>query len=202
MTCPQPFERLGIFTIIVFGELTLGVINGIIEVHPLTIATWINFVLALSLVFGLWWIFFTMIARREAKKNFARASLLELSYIPALVALGFLAAGFPSFFSADDNATVQHLFGYGITIFLTFVSLMIGLLEFPSEFNEIIKPMRISIFITGLVFLLLSFIKLQLTAVGYLITAVVLLNIEIVYLNFVYNRQLDRRGMKPTDEQA
>ncbi|MEJ6980076.1 low temperature requirement protein A [Pedobacter sp. P351] len=194
------FERLGLFTIIIFGELMLGVIDGISEVSVLNFSVWLNFALAVGLVFGLWWIFFTMIARREAKKNFARASLLELLYIPALVALSFIAAGFPSFFHAAESHTVQHLFAYGITVFLICISLMIGLLEFPQEFNEIIKRMQLSIFITGIVFLPLSFINLQLSSTGFLITTIVLLNLEIIYLNFVYYRQLDRKGLQPSDE--
>jgi low temperature requirement protein LtrA len=194
------FERLGLFTIIIFGELVLGVVNGMVEVTKLDFATWLNFGLAVGLVFGLWWIFFTMIARREAKKNFARASLLELLYIPALIALGFLAAGFPTFFVAVDSYALQHLFGYGIAAFLACISLMIGLLGFPAEFDTIIRRMRLSIFITAILFLALSVMKLRLSSTGYLITAIVLQNLEIIYLNFVYYRQLDRLGIAPSDE--
>lgn len=196
------FERLGLFTIIVFGELMLGIIDGISELPVLDSSAWLNFALAVGLVFGLWWIFFTMIARREAKKNFARASLLELLYIPALVALSLIAAGFPSSFNAAESHNMQHLFGYGIAIFLICISLMIGLLEFPSEFDEIIKPMRLSIFLAGMIFMLLSFAKLSFSSTEYFIVAVILLNLEILYLNYVYYRQLDRKGVQPSDEQA
>jgi low temperature requirement protein LtrA len=193
------FERLGLFTIIVFGELVLGVVNGIIEIEVLDFSAWLNFALAISLVFALWWIFFTMIARREAKKNFARASLLELLYIPALIALSFLAAGFPSYFR--EAHSVQSLFGYSIAAFLLCISLLIGLLEYPEVFGDIIKPMRLSILITAVVFMVLTW-SFKLSETGYLWFAVIILNIEIGYLNFVYYRKLSKEGLAPSDEQS
>jgi low temperature requirement protein LtrA len=196
------FERLGLFTIIIFGELMLDVIDAIIDLPVLNVSTWLNFALAICLVFSLWWIFFTIIARREAKKNFARASQLELLYIPALIALGLLAAGFPTFFKGPQSYTLQHLFGYGITVFLICISLMIKLLKFPSEFTNILRPMRLSIFLTGLVFLLLGLVKIKLSSMGYLIIAIVLLNIDIFYLNFVYYGELNKKGIPPTDEHS
>jgi low temperature requirement protein LtrA len=196
------FERLGLFTIIVFGELVIGVVNGIIEIAVLDLWAWLNFAFAISLVFGLWWIFFTMIARREAKKNFARASLLELLYIPALISLGLLAAGFPSFFSETSSDSLQDLFGYGIAAFLTCIGLLIGLLDYPKVFDEIIKPMRLSIFITGAVFVVFTLLDFELSQTGFLLCAIVLLNIEILYLNFVYYGKLSKEGIDPPDDQT
>ena len=196
------FERLGLFTIIIFGELALGVVNGTIETDRLLFSTWMNFALAVGLVFSLWWMFFTMIARREAKKNFIRASLLELLYIPALIALGFLAAGFHSFFRTNDSQALQQLFNYGIAVFLICISLMIGLLEFPEEFIEIILPMRLSILVTAFLFILLGFSNLSLSSTAYLILTILVLNIEILFLNFKYYRQLNKKGLAPSEEQA
>ena len=71
-------ERLGLFTIIVFGEVVLGVVNGISSAEKLTFAVWLNFAFALSIVFALWWIFFTLTSNRMAKKGFVNATLLEL----------------------------------------------------------------------------------------------------------------------------
>jgi low temperature requirement protein LtrA len=50
---PSMTERLGLFTIIIFGELVLGVINGVIAVHRVDAMLWTQFVLAISIVFTL-----------------------------------------------------------------------------------------------------------------------------------------------------
>lgn len=196
------FERLGLFTIIIFGELVIGVVNGIIEIAVLDVWAWLNFAFAISLVFGLWWIFFTMIARREAKKNFTRASLLELLYIPALISLGLLAAGFPSFFDETSSGSLQDLFGYGIAAFLICIGLLIGLLDYPKIFDEIIKPMRLSIYITSAVFVVFTLLDFELSETGFLLSAIVVLNIEILYLNFVYYGKLSKEGIDPPDDQT
>lgn len=196
------FERLGLFTIIVFGELMLNIIDAIVAIPSLNASAWVNFVLAIGLIFALWWIFFTMIARREAKKNFARASLLEVLYIPALIALGCLAAGFPAFFRSSEATVMQGLFNYAISVFLMVMSLMIGLLVFPEEFSNIIVPMRLTILAAGLAFLLAALLKPALSPTLYLLLADLLIGAEIIYLNFVYYRELARRGMQPSEDQA
>ncbi|MCB0573295.1 MAG: low temperature requirement protein A [Saprospiraceae bacterium] len=196
------FERLGLFTIIIFGELVLGVVNGITEVEVLDITVWLNFAFAISLVFALWWIFFTMIARRHAKKNFIRASLLELLYIPTLISLGLLAAGFPSFFGEASGSSLQDLFCYGIAIFLICVSLLTGLLEYPEVFDKIKNPMRFSIFFTGVVFAVFPLFDFDLSQPGFLLSAIAILSAEILYLNFVYFRKLSKEGLEHPDDQT
>src|SRR6185295_4263011 len=91
-------ERLGSFTMIVFGEVGWGVVNGISELDLTVGSTWVKLAFALAIVFALWWIFFTMVSNRNAKKAFTNASLLELLSIPALISLGLIAACSTSFF--------------------------------------------------------------------------------------------------------
>jgi low temperature requirement protein LtrA len=50
-------ERLGLFTIILFGEVILGVINGITKFQNLTFYHWLLFIVCILTVFTLWFIF-------------------------------------------------------------------------------------------------------------------------------------------------
>ena len=56
-------ERFGTFTIIVLGEVVLGVVAGLVpaERDGMTIAVGL---LALCIGFGLWWIYFDLVGRR------------------------------------------------------------------------------------------------------------------------------------------
>src|SRR6185436_11102690 len=67
---PNMVERLGLFTIIVFGECVLGVINSITKLEHLDTGVWLNFGLGILVVFALWWIFFSLIADRESQGGF------------------------------------------------------------------------------------------------------------------------------------
>ena len=178
-------ERLGLFTIIVFGELVFGVVNGISEMHVAHLSTWLNFAFAIAIVFALWWIFFTLVSNREAKKGFVNATLLELLYIPTLISLGLTAASFSGLFE-DDNHSLQKVFGYAMTIFFIGISLMMGLLEIPGKFRTIIPSVRISLSITALIFLITTLINVTMDSLYYLLAIIIILVAEIFYLNSLY----------------
>ena len=181
------FERLGLFTIIVFGELVLGVVNGISATHMSDFSAWLNFALALSIVFALWWIFFTLVSNREVKRGFVNATLLELLFIPALISLGLIAVSFSSFFDTHDGThSIHQMFGYAVTTFLTGIALMLGLLVLPTEFRTIKRPVQISLLITALVFLISTVVHINLDKMYYLLGVIVILVIEITYLNSLY----------------
>ena len=185
------FERLGLFTIIVFGELVLGVVNGISAIQELDASAWINFALAISIVFTLWWIFFTLVSRREPKKGFVKASLLELLYVPALIALGLLAVSFTSLFDGhEDFASMRFVFQMAIAVFLISISLMNGLLEFPDNLLKIKRPMQRSLLVVAALFLVTAPLQLHVESMYYLIGVVVLLLLEILYLNSRYYRAI------------
>ena len=190
------FERLGLFTIIVFGELVVGVTNGIsAAAEGESTVDWVTFCLAIALVFTLWWILFTLVARREPKPGLATASLLELLYIPALLALGVIAAGFFTLFDAQHHAVpLQAIFSAAIAAFLMVVNLMLGLLEFPDFITALKGKMRVALAITATIFAGLSVFNLHLPVPYYLALDLLLLGTMILYLNINYFRSLQRVG--------
>jgi len=180
-------ERLGLFTIIVFGEVVLGVVNGISKVNSLNFSVWLNFALAVSIVFALWWIFFAMTSNRNAKTGFVNATLLELLCIPTLMALGLIAARFSYLF--DQNGTGQSpdiIFGSAMAIFLIGISLIMGLLTYAEIFNSIKRPARLSLLVTALVLVAWSFVNVKLETLYYLLVVIVILLAEIIYLTSLY----------------
>ncbi len=184
------FERLGLFTIIVFGELVAGVINGISGIPEPDFVTWLNFALAISIAFALWWIFFTLVSNTEAKKGFLNASLLEILYIPTIISLGLIAVSFAAFFDVHNEIPVQRVFGIGVATFLTCISLMLGLLVFPEKFIILKRPTRISLYLTAFLFLISLLINIRLERVYYLAGVILILVLEIIYLNSLYYRMI------------
>jgi len=186
---PSMSERLGLFTIIVFGEVVLGVVNAISELDLTAISTWLKFAFAIAIVFALWWVFFTMVSNRNAKKGFKNATLLELLYIPGLISLGLIAACFSSLFNADHSFhSLQKVFGYAMTIFFISISLLMGLLETPDKISMIIRPVRISLFFVALVFLFSTLVIFNMDSLYYLLVVIIILVAEILYLNSLYYR--------------
>ena len=193
-------ERLGLFTIIVFGEVVLGVVNGISKVNDLNFSTWLNFALALSIVFALWWIFFAMTSNRNAKTGFVNATLLELLCIPTLMSLGLIAARFSYLFDPKEtDLSLNIIFCSAIATFLTGISLMMGLLIYAEIFNPIKKSARRSLLVTALVLIGWSLVNLKLDTIYHLIAVIVILLVEIIYLtSLYYNLNIDERNKNGT----
>jgi low temperature requirement protein LtrA len=193
------FERLGLFTIIIFGELVIGVVNGVSKIASRHFMDWMNFSLAIIVVFSLWWLFFTFISTRAVKKGFDKASLLELLYIPALISLCLTAACFPSFFITDNAALLQELFGYAIASFLFCIVLIMELLVYPAVFDTIKRPMKLSLLLTAMAFLIFTLLEIQLSVTYYLLVVELILIIEIAFLNYIYYSRLLKEGIDPPE---
>jgi low temperature requirement protein LtrA len=83
-------ERFGAFTIIVLGEVILGVVAGLRVAEPdaMTILTGI---LSLVIGFGLWWIYFDLVGRRMPRASRGTMAAWMLSHLPitgSIVAVG------------------------------------------------------------------------------------------------------------------
>lgn len=183
-------ERLGLFTIIVFGELVLGVVNGISVTHVPDFSAWINFPLALTIVFMLWWIFFTLLSNREAKKGFVKATVLEMLFIPTLISLGVIGACFTSLFETNHGPEfIQRVFGVAVGIFFLGISLMMGLLQYPANVINIVPKVRVSLFIVAGVFLAGSLLIPHLETLYYLVMVIFVITLKILYLNSLYYGQ-------------
>jgi len=180
-------ERMGLFTIIVFGEVVLGVVTGISKTGAKDFNDLFNFALALSIVFALWWLFFTLIANRKVKPGFVKATYLELLYIPALVSLGLVAVSFSAFFDPHvSQFALQQVFGFAVAGFLTAISLMLGLLEIPEFIQPLKRSTRLSLLLTALLFFVSTFIDFRVDITWYLIGVIFILVAEITYLNSRY----------------
>ncbi len=83
-------ERFGLFTIIVLGEVVVGVVTGMSEVtrDALTVLTGL---LGLMIGFGLWWTYFDFVGRRRPRSGWSGVTMWMMSHLP--VAASIAASG-------------------------------------------------------------------------------------------------------------
>ena len=140
---PSMTERMGLFTIIVFGEVILGVVNGVSHLQAINLGMWIPFSLSIAIVFALWWVFFGLISDRSCKKGMLFSFLTELTYIPTLMGLGMTAVAFDGLFGYfhhhDPDQTISFPAGFNaaISLFLTGIFIMLFFLEYPPRFKQL-----------------------------------------------------------------
>jgi low temperature requirement protein LtrA len=98
-------ERFGLFTIIVLGEVVLGVVAGLSGAER-DAKTIITGMLALWMGFGLWWIYFDLVGRRLPRADGGALSNWVLSHLPITGSITAAGAGMVSLIGhAHDGRT-------------------------------------------------------------------------------------------------
>ena len=186
-------ERLGLFTIIVFGEAILGVVNAMNLFNDFVLVEWICFGLGILIVFSLWWIFFSLIADREAKKGFTKGSLVAMVYILTLASLGVIGAAFPGLMNdlrslPEAGSSISRLiYGLSIALFLLSIVLISRFLVYPNDYHKI-KPKLQSLIIAFSVIILTISILVPLALIWYLMLIFLLLLSIIVIITMGWFR--------------
>lgn len=189
---PSMAERLGLLSTIVFGEAILGVVESVGHLAAGHIMAWVRFGLGILIVFALWWISFSVVADREAKKTMWSGYLLLAIYVPALASLGLLGATFPALIerllSKGNSYTspLHMIFGVSIALGLCCISLMGNVLVYPEEYRRFKMVMQPLLIITAGVNLLLMWLFPLLSVFWYLLLVFASLLIVVVVLTRVW----------------
>jgi low temperature requirement protein LtrA len=194
-------ERLGLFTIILFGEVVGGVVYGASANPDFNFNLWLNFGLAILIVFGLWWIFFTLIADLRCTKGFFESYIMILVYIPVLMSLGMTGACFNSLFLHlnEDISKLEKITSFSLCIFLCGIAVITWFLDFPVYLQKYKKRWQIFFFITGILIAVLGLVPIKLPAEIFFIILLFILILLIVEisrgrLNMPVNSKVEEAG--------
>lgn len=96
-------ERFGLLTIIVLGEVVVGVVDGLSESsrNGRTIATG---VIALVIGFGFWWNYFDLVGRRAPRRGALTRGVWNLSHLPMWLFIAATGAGMVSLIEHANDA--------------------------------------------------------------------------------------------------
>jgi low temperature requirement protein LtrA len=192
---PSMVERLGLFTIIVFGEVILGVITGASGIRVLGIKAWACFGTGILIVFALWWIFFSLIADREIQKEYLKWQSISLLYIPTLASLGIVGALFPGLMKTlEDHLhpeyafSIRSLFGVSLSVFLVSIWAISRHLNYPKEYEGSKKILRPTIILAAVVIILITLLAEYIALIYYLIFVFSILLVIIITLTRMWFR--------------
>jgi low temperature requirement protein LtrA len=97
-------ERFGLFTIIVLGEVVLGVVAGLSAAEP-DVKTIVTGMLALWMGFGFWWIYFDLVGRRLPRADGGALSNWVMSHLPITLSITAAGAGMVSLIGHAHDAS-------------------------------------------------------------------------------------------------
>ena len=89
-------ERIGLFTIIVLGEVVVGVVNGISDAEGQTAKTITTGLLGLTIGMGMWWNYFDLLGRRIPAQRGGRFAGWLFSHLPLTMAIAASGAAMVS----------------------------------------------------------------------------------------------------------
>jgi low temperature requirement protein LtrA len=100
-TTPSLIERMGLFVIIVLGEVIVGAVSGMADLHPLDTHGIVVGLLGVVVAISLWWIYFDLVSHRPPVP---RSTQLWLNLHFALVVA--IAAGGAGVLNTIEHASV------------------------------------------------------------------------------------------------
>ena len=187
-------ERLGLFTIILFGEVILGIINGISKFQNLTFYHWLLFILSVFIVFMLWFIFFKMIEDKKIKKGFINSNIYALLFLPVAMSLGVIGVVFEKIFITDgtalysERANMKLFLGIFICLFLSGTLCISKLIEASKSYLQAQAKMQTLLLGVIVSLVITCGVSQYLTLVGFLLIALLaLLVLAIAILTFWNN---------------
>ena len=140
-------ERMGLFTIIVLGEVVVGVVGGISDAEHRDLLTITTGMIGLTIGMGMWWNYFDMLGRRVPGRRGRRLAGWLYSHLPLTMAISASGAAMVSLLehagdSRTPTATGWLLVG-SVVIVLGSVTLACTALptdEFPDGMVRYIAP--------------------------------------------------------------
>ena len=97
-------ERVGLFTIIVLGEVVVGVVSGIADAEERGARTIVTGVLGLTIGMGLWWNYFDLLGRRVPGQQGRRLAVWLYAHLPITMAIAASGAAMVSLVEHAEDA--------------------------------------------------------------------------------------------------
>ena len=99
---PSLIERLGLFVIIVLGEVIVGAVDGMANLDPVTVIGVEIGLLGVLVAIGLWWIYFDLVSNHAPRAR--RTQLWLYLHLPLVTAMAAVGAGV---LNAVEHSTVS-----------------------------------------------------------------------------------------------
>jgi len=96
-------ERFGLFTVIVLGEVLVGIISGISALENPGIHILFGGVLGIFICFGLWWVYFDFVARRPFHDKMILQYAWAYLHMPLVMCIVALGAGLMNIVGNDGH---------------------------------------------------------------------------------------------------
>jgi low temperature requirement protein LtrA len=129
-TTPSLVERMGLFVIIVLGEVIVGAVNGMADLYPIHADGIVIGLLGVLVAIGLWWIYFDLVSNRPPVPRFTQLWLnLHFPLVVAIAAGGAAVLNTVEHVDVPLPDAVRWLLVGSLAAALVSIALIAGILE-------------------------------------------------------------------------
>ena len=161
---PSLVERFGLFTIIVLGEVIIGVVTGVTEHHNLNWLVGGTAVLGTLVAIGLWWVYFDLISHHRPHQD--HGTVVTWFYLHLPLTIGITAVG-ASVLNVVEHAgehlpaEVRWLLLTATALTLVTIVLLTRTTQILPEHQRVHQIGRRWLLISAILIMLLGFISLK-----------------------------------------
>jgi low temperature requirement protein LtrA len=157
-------ERFGLFTIIVLGEVIIGVVSGVTEHNDLNWLIGGTAFLGTLIAIGLWWVYFDLISHHRPQQNFRTVITWFYLHLPLTIGITTVGASVLNVVEHAGEHTPDEvrwllLAATALTLFVT--ALLTRTTQILPEHQLVHDIGRRGLFLSAILVMLLGFIPLD-----------------------------------------
>jgi low temperature requirement protein LtrA len=175
-------ERFGLFTLIVLGEVIVGVVQGVAGQHDLSWQVGITAALGMVLAIGLWWLYFDFVSHRLPRPGTIMLSIWMYAHLPLTIGIATAGAAILNVVSHTGgllSPDVRWLLVTAVMIALLGIAVLMQTLQTSSVQQPIYRRGGLIILVSAMLILALGVTDLQ--PIPLLIVMIVLLAVPVFY---------------------
>jgi len=179
-------ERFGLLTIIVLGEVIVGVVQGVAGHHDLNLEIGAIGAIGMLVAIGLWWLYFDFISHRLPRKGSTWLPIWMYAHLPVTIGVAATGAAVINVIEHADQPLpieVRWLLVVSIAIVLLGIALLIQTLENQEHFQKSYHKGQIAMIVASLLIVALGFSYLQTIP---LLLAIVVLMLSPIFFGLMY----------------
>jgi low temperature requirement protein LtrA len=161
---PSSVERFGLFTIIVLGEVIVGVVQGVAGHSNLNWLTGITAALGMMIAIGIWWVYFDFVSHRPPITKNTIVSIWIYLHLPMTMCI---AAGGAAVLNVIEHSgqhlptEVSWLLVGSLAIALASVALLMRIIQIPKKYRKYYLRGSVVTLFSGIFIVLLGLLKLD-----------------------------------------
>ena len=155
-------ERLGLFTIIVLGEVVVGVVDGLSEAERDT-TTIVTGLLALCIGFGFWWNYFDFAGRRVPRAGRTPFLSWLMAHLPMAAAIAAAGVGMVGLIehAGDDRtpAPTAWLIGSSTALLLVCLAAIVLTIDYRGPDQQVAPPVVVALAVGAVTALVIAALR-------------------------------------------